>query len=142
MRKGDRNHDTYWKPWLSLVNLTIVIAFYGIDAWFIFSASSPALQPWSFGEAVAAFFSLGGPLLRLWAMHTLGKTYFTFAVTIRHNHELITAGPYRILLHPSYTGLIAGVAGLMQYLGGPGLWFRSWIFWCLFTPSSITALGC
>lgn len=40
---------------------------------------------------------------RLWAMRTLGE-YFTFQVMIREDHKLISHGPYKYLMHPSYTG--------------------------------------
>lgn len=139
--KGDRRQDKYWKPFLFLLNIAVAIGFYGLTGWYLLSPDSSALQPWSVGEAVASVISIGAPLLRLWSMHTLGKTYFTFVVTIRQNHELITSGPYRLLMHPSYTGLIAGLLSLLPFLGGPGGWLRSWMFWCWIVPTSLTGMG-
>jgi len=56
-------------------------------------------------EIVAFFIGVGGCALRIWARITLGK-FFTYIVTIRSGHKLITSGPYKWLIHPSYTGAI------------------------------------
>ena len=44
-------------------------------------------------------------MLRLWCYKTLGSL-FTFELAIRHNHKLITSGPYAIVRHPGYTGAL------------------------------------
>lgn len=49
--------------------------------------------------------------LRLWAVRTLGR-FFRRSVTIEADHVLVTAGPYRVLRHPSYTGGLVIGAGL------------------------------
>jgi len=51
-----------------------------------------------------------GGLFRLWAMNHLGR-FFTFTLSIRERHQLITDGPYAIVRHPSYTGLHAIILG-------------------------------
>jgi len=40
---------------------------------------------------------------RLWCYYILGR-FFTFNLGIRENHHLIQDGPYKYLIHPSYTG--------------------------------------
>ncbi|RIA86860.1 hypothetical protein C1645_828641 [Glomus cerebriforme] len=47
--------------------------------------------------------TIGGSLLRLWCYKCL-KEFFTFNVTVKKNHRLITTGPYSLLVHPSYIG--------------------------------------
>jgi protein-S-isoprenylcysteine O-methyltransferase Ste14 len=47
---------------------------------------------------------LVGILLRWWAIHSLGS-FFTVNIAVHQGHRLITAGPYAIIRHPSYTGL-------------------------------------
>ncbi|KAI0750010.1 hypothetical protein C8Q80DRAFT_1100382 [Daedaleopsis nitida] len=54
--------------------------------------------------AIGVSFVVAGTLLRLMAYHALGPL-FTFEVVIKHDHRLITTGPYGIIRHPSYTGL-------------------------------------
>src|SRR5947207_11784490 len=52
-----------------------------------------------------------GLLLRWWAIVTLGR-FFTVDVTIEKDHELVERGPFRMVRHPSYTGLLLAFAGL------------------------------
>ncbi|GBB84132.1 hypothetical protein RclHR1_10780002 [Rhizophagus clarus] len=60
---------------------------------------------WSFYDLVFYILNIIGCLIRLWCFHTL-KEFFTFNVTILKNHKLIDTGPYALLIHPSYTGVI------------------------------------
>jgi protein-S-isoprenylcysteine O-methyltransferase Ste14 len=43
--------------------------------------------------------------LRWWCFRTLGR-YFTFTVMTSANQPVIATGPYRVLRHPSYTGIL------------------------------------
>ena len=52
-----------------------------------------------------------GLLLRWWAITTLGR-FFTVDVTIEKDHELVERGPFRIVRHPSYTGVLLAFVGL------------------------------
>jgi protein-S-isoprenylcysteine O-methyltransferase Ste14 len=52
----------------------------------------------------------GGVFFRNYSIYVLGKQ-FTSKVQITDNHELITAGPYRVLRHPSYTGAYMAMLG-------------------------------
>jgi protein-S-isoprenylcysteine O-methyltransferase Ste14 len=66
--------------------------------------------------AVAAFAAgmvilLGGLVLRGWSIKTLGD-YFTGTVMVSSDQPVITAGPYRVLRHPSYTGFLLACAGV------------------------------
>lgn len=58
---------------------------------------------------------IGGTAFRLYAIHTLGK-YFTSVVQIKAEHKIITAGPYRFLRHPSYTGAFITMLGCAVFL--------------------------
>lgn len=54
--------------------------------------------------------------LRLWSFQTLGR-YFTFTVQTSRDQPVITAGPYRVIRHPSYAGILLAVLGLGFYFG-------------------------
>ncbi|KAF9802616.1 hypothetical protein IEO21_09867 [Rhodonia placenta] len=69
-----------------------------------------------------ALATLGG-LLRMYCYRTLGR-FFTFEVSIRDNHRLVTEGPYAYVRHPSYTAWIATMIGLGICHGCPGSWMR------------------
>jgi protein-S-isoprenylcysteine O-methyltransferase Ste14 len=60
---------------------------------------------WS-GAAVTA----GGLLFSVWARRHLG-TNWSQAVTVKEGHELITSGPYALVRHPIYTGLLLAFVG-------------------------------
>ena len=53
---------------------------------------------------------VAGLILRWWAIITLGR-FFTVDVTIEKDHELVDRGPFRIVRHPSYTGVLLAFVG-------------------------------
>ena len=70
-----------------------------------------AIRPGAAAFAAGLVLLLAGIILRGWAFKTLGK-YFTFTVMVSADQPVISAGPYRLLRHPSYTGLLLGCAGV------------------------------
>ena len=59
------------------------------------------------------FVTLTGTLLRGYCYHALGKR-FTFELSIRSSHTLVTDGVYGVVRHPSYTALlVVGVGWLL-----------------------------
>jgi protein-S-isoprenylcysteine O-methyltransferase Ste14 len=85
---------------------------------------------------------IGGPLLVLagmgfcvWARVILG-TNWSSAVTIKQDHQLILRGPYQVVRHPIYTGLLMAFLGTAFTYGitrcfvavpicGLALWLKS-----------------
>jgi protein-S-isoprenylcysteine O-methyltransferase Ste14 len=59
---------------------------------------------------------VAGLLLRWWAIITLGR-FFTVDVTIEKDHELVERGPFRVVRHPSYTGVLLAFVGFALSLG-------------------------
>ncbi|HWE01550.1 MAG TPA: isoprenylcysteine carboxylmethyltransferase family protein [Tepidisphaeraceae bacterium] len=53
---------------------------------------------------------LAGAILRVAAMRTLGSR-FSVWVMLQENHRLHTTGCYRIIRHPSYTGVLLTLVG-------------------------------
>jgi len=69
---------------------------------------------------VGDFLLLDGLLLATWARATLGANW-SARVALKENHELIQRGPYRVVRHPIYSGLllmILGTAVLAGHVGG------------------------
>jgi protein-S-isoprenylcysteine O-methyltransferase Ste14 len=52
----------------------------------------------------------------IWARFTLGQNW-SGVVTIKGGHELITRGPYALVRHPIYTGLLTMFVGTVIVLG-------------------------
>jgi protein-S-isoprenylcysteine O-methyltransferase Ste14 len=94
----------------------------GLVAAIAIAAREPALRAyandwWTLGVGVAAV--VAGVGLRAWSIVTLGR-FFRRRVTIEPGQRLVRDGPYRVLRHPSYAGLVLAVGGL-------GLAFGSWV---------------
>jgi protein-S-isoprenylcysteine O-methyltransferase Ste14 len=50
---------------------------------------------------------VAGLLFAVWAREHLGSNW-SRSVTIKQGHELITTGPYAVVRHPFYSGILAG----------------------------------
>jgi len=67
-----------------------------------------AAAPWQAPGGLGI--TLLGVAIAIWSRRHLGR-YWSGRVSIKVDHELIRSGPYRVLRHPIYTGL------LLMYLG-------------------------
>jgi protein-S-isoprenylcysteine O-methyltransferase len=67
-------------------------------------------------EVMATSLLVGGLVLRWAAIVTLGR-FFTTDVAIHEGQRVVTAGPYRYVRHPSYSGLLLAFLGLGVYFG-------------------------
>lgn len=67
-----------------------------------------AWAAWQFW--VAALVTAAGLGFTVWARIHLGRNW-SGTVTIKQGHELITTGPYALVRHPIYTGLLLAFAG-------------------------------
>jgi protein-S-isoprenylcysteine O-methyltransferase Ste14 len=65
------------------------------------------LWPFWLGAAV----TVAGLLFAVWAREHLGRNW-SRSVTIKQDHELISTGPYAVIRHPIYTGILAGFLGM------------------------------
>ncbi|KAG0695636.1 hypothetical protein DFH29DRAFT_1083284 [Suillus ampliporus] len=54
---------------------------------------------------------------------TLGR-FFTYELSIRDGHKLVTSGPYSVVRHPSYVGIVLSLIGACAMYGTPGSWLR------------------
>ncbi|MDQ6764779.1 MAG: isoprenylcysteine carboxylmethyltransferase family protein [Verrucomicrobiota bacterium] len=57
-----------------------------------------------------------GIALRWWAIVTLGR-FFTVDVQIAQDHQLVERGPFRLVRHPSYTGVLLAFLGFALTVG-------------------------
>ena len=68
---------------------------------------------WFWIGAVVSVLGLG---FAIWARLYLGSNWSN-SVTIKRDHELITGGPYGLVRHPIYTGLLTGFVGTAIAIG-------------------------
>jgi protein-S-isoprenylcysteine O-methyltransferase Ste14 len=60
---------------------------------------------------LGAALTVAGLLFAVWAREHLGRNW-SRSVTIKQGHELITTGPYAVVRHPIYTGILTGFLGM------------------------------
>ncbi len=65
------------------------------------------LWPFWLGAAI----TIAGLLFAVWARVHLGRNW-SRSVTIKQGHELINTGPYAVVRHPIYTGILTGFLGM------------------------------
>jgi len=75
-------------------------------------------------STIGMVFAISGGLLRFQCYRTLGR-YFTFEVSIRKGHQLVTTGPYSIVRHPSYSAMLLMTIGMiLWFTSGGAQWLR------------------
>jgi protein-S-isoprenylcysteine O-methyltransferase Ste14 len=84
------------------------------------------------GALMLAAVMLSGLLFTWWGRIHLGRLWSN-AITHKENHRIIESGPYRLVRHPIYSGLIlailatgAAVATLASFLGALLISFGEW----------------
>ncbi len=87
-------------------------------------AQSAAIRPAVIAFWIGLILFWCGISLRLWSFRTLGR-YFTYTVQTSADQPVITDGPYRVIRHPSYAGLLLLMMGVGLLIGN---W---WSFLCL-----------
>jgi len=63
-------------------------------------------------------FIILGIIIRQWSIAVLGR-FFSGTVGLQKNHNVVDRGPYRLVRHPSYTGIVLTLVGF-------GLAVQSW----------------
>jgi protein-S-isoprenylcysteine O-methyltransferase Ste14 len=70
-----------------------------------------AIRPAPAAFAAGMVVLLAGLVLRGWSFKTLGQ-YFTHTVMVSSDQPVVARGPYRVLRHPSYTGVLLAITGI------------------------------
>ncbi|KAF9449179.1 hypothetical protein P691DRAFT_812871, partial [Macrolepiota fuliginosa MF-IS2] len=65
---------------------------------------------------VGCFLTAFGGFIRYNCYKALGSM-FTFEMSIRKDHALVTSGPYSIVRHPGYTGVLITLTGMLLMHG-------------------------
>ena len=87
-------------------------------------------EPWLLG--VSLLLLVGGLVIRWTAILTLGRLFST-SVAIHRDHRLVQKGLFRLVRHPSYSGL------LLLFLG-MGLSFGNWLSFGVIVVPFLAAL--
>jgi len=73
-----------------------------------------AAQPFAAWASVVLVVTGAG--LRWWSFRTLGQ-YFTFAVAVSPEQPVMEHGPYRLVRHPAYLGMLIALTGVALLIG-------------------------
>lgn len=100
--------------WLPLVAVGLLL---GPGDWFGHSLLRENFVPhttlvYSIGLAMC----IAGAALAIWSRHLLGRNWSS-VVQLKQGHELVRAGPYRLVRHPIYSGLLLMVIGNVLMVG-------------------------
>jgi protein-S-isoprenylcysteine O-methyltransferase Ste14 len=58
-----------------------------------------------------------GVAFAIWARLVLGRNWSGLVMTVKEQHELVQGGPYAIVRHPIYTGLLLAMLGTALTIG-------------------------
>lgn len=72
---------------------------------------------------------ISGIALAIYARWHLGRNW-SYRPAIKEGHELVTSGPYRVIRHPIYAGILTALLGTA--LTGMGIWLYFFLMCCLF----------
>ena len=85
--------------WIAIFSLPIVFAKMGIAP----------LPDWVYYFGIALMFA--GIAFRQYAIAILGR-YFSGVIGVQKEQKVVESGPYRLIRHPSYTGVLIFLAGM------------------------------
>lgn len=99
--------------------LPLIIAFYLLGPGDHFEHSVLGYRLWPKTEIIAwsgALLVVAGVALACWSRSMLGRNW-SVSVERKEGHELIRTGPYRLVRHPIYTGLLLAALGTCIAIG-------------------------
>jgi protein-S-isoprenylcysteine O-methyltransferase Ste14 len=71
---------------------------------------------------IGAALAVVGVAFAVWARVVLGHNWSGLVMMVREGHQLVQAGPYALVRHPIYTGMLAAIVGAALTLGTLASW--------------------
>ncbi|HET6357765.1 isoprenylcysteine carboxylmethyltransferase family protein [Streptomyces sp.] len=95
--------------WYGAARGVVVGAALFVDPWW---------QGWGSVQWLSAAVFVGGAALRLAAIHRLGR-FYSHKVRTLGDHQVVRSGPYRVVRHPAYSGMVLAHAGFVGVFANP-----------------------
>jgi|SRR5665213_2631517 len=108
VRRGFNRSSVYWRLGVFVVAFALAQAM--ARGWL-----PMAIFPYGV-QLVGLVLTILGIGFAVWARLTLGSNW-GMPMTLRENPELVTGGPYAVVRHPIYTGIIFGLFGTALAIG-------------------------
>ncbi|MEU4093293.1 isoprenylcysteine carboxylmethyltransferase family protein [Streptomyces sp. NPDC026673] len=80
--------------------------------------AAPWWQGWGPGQWLGASVFVAGAALRLAAIRRLGR-FYSHKVRTLDDHRVVCDGPYRVVRHPAYSGMVLAHAGFVGVFANP-----------------------
>jgi protein-S-isoprenylcysteine O-methyltransferase Ste14 len=111
---GVKAGQTRWAR-VAVVRLAVVVAVLAAVRLSGFTGLAATREPWLRDSGLAVV--VAGLALAVWARVYLGRNW-GMPMSRKVDPELVTTGPYRLIRHPIYTGILAAMAGTTLAIGG------------------------
>lgn len=90
----------YWLP------LIVAFALLGPGRWFAGNPLREQFVPHSMAfQSMGLLLCVAGAAIACWSRYLLGENW-SATVQLKDSHQLVTRGPYSLIRHPIYTGLL------------------------------------
>ncbi len=99
------------REWRSVAAIVVGCTVGSLAAGPVSAALPPVHLPADTAVVVGLLLAVPGLALRVWSIATLGR-FFRPIVSVADDQTVVRTGPYRLVRHPSYTGLLLVVLGL------------------------------
>jgi protein-S-isoprenylcysteine O-methyltransferase len=99
-----QDKSTLLVVWVGIM-MSVAAGVYVAANWPVAALPQGSLFAWA-----GVFLFVAGLSLRWWAIITLGR-FFTVDVVVEKDHEVVERGPFRLVRHPSYSGVLLAFVG-------------------------------
>jgi protein-S-isoprenylcysteine O-methyltransferase Ste14 len=122
VRLRRRDAPTPYRGWQAVATTLLLLSFA-----LLFGSRAPALRLALTPQTVALgiigdALAIAGVAFAIWARVTLGRNWSGLVMMVREGQRLVVRGPYAIVRHPIYAGILAAIIGTALIRGTLASW--------------------